>query len=196
MLNKTNRNQALKKTEEENTKNTSLSAVALVFLQQNLEQCIVEGGAYRGKYLFQLLTNVYVLYFVTWFSIKAGHIVWPSNVFFSQWIANLHDLKYLEWPATVFQIARGSRDHNVTVNISFGIIGKIIQFWLTVNKKSRVNCSATRRNKVSKCVKLGGKNCKIGIIGLCSANHCRIFWMAFFLRVRKRFYCTKSEVFY
>ena len=79
---------------------------------------------------------------------------------FSQWIVILHGLRYLKWFDAFFnsQGVTWSWRHSKMLFSpkyeNFGIIGKIIWFWWTFNKKFRVKYDVTRRYRVSNFVKL------------------------------------------
>ena len=102
--------------------------------------------------------------------------------------------KAMTW--ILFLIARLSLDHDAIVNFFYlkhknsGNTVTIIWFWLTFNKKLKVNSDVTRRYKVSKFVKLGGADRKIKVIRFFSANYYSFleFLSSVFLRVLKRFF--------
>ena len=79
---------------------------------------------------------------------------------FSQWIVILHGLRYLKWFDAFFNSQgvtwpwRHSKMLFSPKYENFGIIGKIIWFWWTFNKKFRVKYDVTRRYRISNFVKL------------------------------------------
>ena len=101
-----------------------------------------------------------------------------AQCLFSQQIVILHGLKCVRWPDTFFPIVTGSHDHYVIVKKkkkTFSTIRKIIWFWLTFNKETKVNYDVTRKYRVLRLVEMVGKSHKIKVIGLYSENYYRVF---------------------
>ena len=101
----------------------------------------------------------------------------------------LDGLKRIKWSDSFFLIAWKSRDDEIKAKIffiqnrNFGTIEKIIWFWSTFKKESRVNYDVTRRYRTSKLVKLGAKNRQINNdIWLYSASYDSVSWIFFLIK--------------